>query len=173
MSAAPALALELPVRLRTPDWDPPYDDERPLSVAVAPVWCEPLPLHVAVPGALSPEQVRPARAAPACSGLPDARSRATTMVRALVEVMAGDRPASHLARYATLDVQQVLAELVPPTTARRRPWGRTLRSIHVTAPTPSVVEVTAVVQRGERCAAVALRMEARATAWVMTALEVG
>ncbi|HVU74493.1 MAG TPA: Rv3235 family protein, partial [Mycobacteriales bacterium] len=130
----------------------------------------------ASPGTLTRAQAQPAHvaiASPATGRLPDPRGRAITIVRALVEVMAGDRPASHLARYATLDVQQVLRGLVPPTTARQRPWGRMVRSIHVAEPTPSVLEVTAVVHRGERCAAVALRLEARATAWVMTALEVG
>jgi hypothetical protein len=169
----PATVRTLPFRARTPHWDPPYDDELPVPLPTAPPWCEPLPLAVPAPGTLSREQASPPRQRPGAQGLPDARTRATTMVRALVEVIAGERPASHLARYATLDVQQVLAGLVPPVAARRRPWGRTVRSIHVTEPSTRAVEVSAVITRGDRCAAVALRLEARGSAWVITALEVG
>jgi len=60
---------------------------------------------------------------------------------------------------------------LPPPVAGRRPWARSVRSVHVSEPTDGVAEVTAVVDRGSRCAALALRMQGLDGRWLITALD--
>jgi hypothetical protein len=170
--AAPAVAR--PHRVTVPHWDPPYDDERPeTATSGALALAEPLPLPLETRPALQvvPDPPRP-EPAMRHEGLPAVRPRAVALVRAIVEIMAGDRPARHLALSATLPVQERLGELVPPSSSTRRCWARTLRSVRVCELMPGVVEVSAVVDRGHRCGALALRLEGKAGAWIMTALEV-
>jgi hypothetical protein len=48
-----------------------------------------------------------------------------------------------------------------------------VRSVHVSEPADGVAEVSALVRRGVRCTAVALRLEGMDGRWQCTALEVG
>ena len=103
--------------------------------------------------------------------LEDPRPRAATLARALLEALSGDRPLGQLMRWTTPEVFARLEPLVAP--AGSRPWVANVRKVFVTEPTPGVAEVTAVVQRGPRCGALALRMEGLDGKWLVTALHLG
>ena len=173
MSAAP---IELPLSvspglrlLPAPDCDPPYDDERPGGQA--------LPLR---PAALRrPLRVVPplddAPAEPAltpASDLPPAQPFAHALVQRWLEVLAGVRPLKHLQRDTSLEVYDELERALTarPLPAGTRPDGRAVRSVHVQQRPEGIAEVSATVRRGERYAAVALRLEGAGGSWRCTEL---
>ncbi|WP_308726848.1 MULTISPECIES: Rv3235 family protein [Frankia] len=101
---------------------------------------------------------------------PPPRETAVVIVRAIVETLGGVRPASHLAGWTTPRLQNDLERIVAQTTDRRR--GQ-VRSVRVSEPRPGVAEVSAVISRGARVAALALRMESSSGRWRVTTLQVG
>ena len=167
--------LRMHVR-RVPAIDPegPYDDtivEGSLALAL------PLP---------EPEPVAPLRLVPdeeeaeadefdpvrtPRADLPPPGPRAEMLVRALLEVLAGDRPVTQLARWTTPKVYEQIEGMLEPRGPR--PWAGTLRGVHVTEPADGVAEVAAIVRRGPRSGAVALRLEGLDGRWLVTAVQVG
>jgi hypothetical protein len=148
---------------------PPYDDERPGG--------RPLPLRPSAP-ARRPLRIVPpleddhAAALPPASDLPAARPFAHALVQRVLEVVAGVRPLSQLQRHTTLEVYDAL-ELTLRTRPRARgprPDGRAIRSVRIQQHPHGVAEVSATVRRGDRYAAVALRLEAVNGAWRCTEL---
>jgi hypothetical protein len=103
--------------------------------------------------------------------LPAPGARAATLVRALLEVLAGDRPLQQLMRWVTPDVLTQVEELVCP--AGPRPWASSLQRLLVSEPADGVAEVCAIVRRGERSTAMALRLEGLDGRWLLTALQIG
>ncbi|MDT3438996.1 MULTISPECIES: Rv3235 family protein [unclassified Pseudofrankia] len=93
---------------------------------------------------------------------------ATIVVRAIVEVLSGVRPVSHLAGWATPRLQAALEKL-----GGRYPGRGSVRSIRIGEPRPGVAEIVAVVNRGDRVAALALRMESAGGRWQVTSLQIG
>ncbi|MEP6761574.1 MAG: Rv3235 family protein [Sporichthyaceae bacterium] len=109
------------------------------------------------------------------AALPEPRTWAGRFVQAVTEVLAGDRPASQLVRWTTTEVYDAVACRI---TSGARPGGpiparAVVRSVHVTEPADGVAEVSALVRRGIRCTAVALRLEGMDGRWQCTALELG
>ncbi len=110
----------------------------------------------------------------ASAALPAARNWAGCVVQAIVEVLAGARPVGQLVRWTSAEVYDEIASLVVP--GLQRPTGPlrgVVRSVHVTEPADGVAEVCALVRRGARSTAVALRLEGRDGRWQCTALELG
>jgi hypothetical protein len=108
------------------------------------------------------------------SELEDPRPRATVLARALLETLCGDRPVGQLMRWTTPEVFAQLEPLAAARPARNaRPWAATVRRVLVSEPAAGVAEVTAVIQRGPRAGALALRLEGLDGRWVVTALHVG
>jgi hypothetical protein len=107
--------------------------------------------------------------------LPPARSWAGRVVQAIVEVLAGVRPVGQLVRWTTADVYDEIANLVipGPRLPDCGPPRGVVRSVHVTEPADGVAEVCALVRRGARSTAVALRLEGMDGRWQCTALELG
>ncbi len=103
--------------------------------------------------------------------LPPPMPHAATMVRAILEVLAGDRSIRQLARCSTPEVYDELEVLVSPRTAR--PWAGSLRRLLLCEPVPGVAEVTAIVAQGARTVAMALRLEGMDGRWQLTALQLG
>lgn len=182
-----------PRRLRLPSWEPPYDTPdtwersglgRPAAqraLALAFVFPSGTPAAPAPPREL---WLVPARTADdeadeidfgpqrtASARLPAPHGWAARFVQAVVEVLGGERPTSQLVRWTSSGVYDDLTGLV------RSPEGRTtravVRSVHVTEPVDGVAEVAAMVRRGARCTAVALRLEGLDGRWQCTALELG
>ena len=81
---------------------------------------------------------------------------------------------SQLVRWTTTSVYDDLAALVVGPAAVRGAAARgVVRSIHVSEPVDGVAEVAALVRRGARSTAVALRLEGLDGRWQCTALELG
>lgn len=92
------------------------------------------------------------------------------VVRAIVEALSGVRPVAHLANWTTPRLQSDLERSVAQLSERHR--GQ-VRSVRVSEPRPGVAEVSAVISRGTRVAALALRMESADGRWRVTTLQVG
>jgi hypothetical protein len=87
----------------------------------------------------------------------------------VLECLEGWRPPVQLRQYA-------VAEVVAAVAARRKPVARPgsaprVRSLHVSEPVSGVVESCAVVQRGTRTHAVAIRLEGLDGRWLCVALD--
>lgn len=103
--------------------------------------------------------------------LPDPCPWAGRLAQALVEVLAGERPLSQLVRWTTRDVYDQLAERA--TGGAAGSVRSIVRSVHLTEPADGVAEVAAIVRRGARCFALALRLEGLDGRWQCSALEFG
>jgi hypothetical protein len=106
--------------------------------------------------------------------LPEARRWAGRFAQAIVEVLAGDRPLAQLIRWTTTAVyDDVAALIVGPGSAPADSTRGVVRSVHVSEPADGIAEVAALVRRGGRSTAVALRLEGLDGRWQCTALELG
>jgi hypothetical protein len=159
-----------------PNCEPPYDDEAAAasgsvegSLALAfPPTAVSVPLSLVPPA--DPWASRPALVAAA----PEPRGWSVRLVQALVEILAGARPAAQLARWTTLDVLEDLERWTgrlahgPGVTRRAQ-----VRSVHVSEPVAGVAEACAVVDTGARQRAVALRLESMEGRWRCTDVQLG
>jgi hypothetical protein len=110
--------------------------------------------------------------------LPDPQQWAARLAQAVVEIVAGARPASQLWRWTTQpvldDVRRRIRPAAPQPTrpARSRPpVGAVIRSVHVCEPADGIAEVTAIVHAKPRTRALALRLEGLDGRWLCTALD--
>jgi hypothetical protein len=185
-----------PLRLLpAPPTDPPYDDELGGAALVVdgalalafPAAVPVVPLRLAPPAG---EEEEDDRATPRAL-LPDPGALAHRFAQAVVEILAGDRPASQLTRHATLDVLDQLertarhralraAELLrtPVRGAGPSPAGAVaarprVTSVHLSEPIDGVAEACAVISAGPRHRALAFRLEGLDGRWQCTALRMG
>ena len=108
------------------------------------------------------------------SDLPDPRQWGGHLAQALVEVMAGVRPAPQVLRWTTTEVYAVVARRAAVSTRRRGATRRTVvRSVRVCEPADGVAEVSAVVVDGGRVRALAMRLVGLDGRWRVEALQVG
>ncbi len=107
--------------------------------------------------------------------LPDPTHWAGHLAQALVEVMAGARPAPQLLRWTTPEVYAVVARRAAVSARRGLPATRraTVRSVRVCEPADGVAEASAVVLDGERVRALALRLVGLDGRWRIEALQIG
>ncbi len=191
-----------------PRWEPPYDEEPAGRGVRSLTEQAPLPLTfllssgvparpetlagtgatdrpgvdteaVDQPTLTGPGQPVSAAAAPSVDE-PSSEVKAWTaqLAQAVVDVLAGDRPATQLLRWTTDEVQAsvrrraAVASLQRPRARGPRQRAR-VRSVRVCEPVAGVAEASAVVSRDGRVVALALRLEARGTRWQCTALEGG
>ena len=197
-----ARALPAVRRLPVPQCEPPYDDELPggatrtMATTEAPSRDAPvqgtLALAFVLPNGLPaapsagpelrlvPELPDPATAVDADFGpqptprgeLPDPRAWAPRLVQAVVEVLAGVRPAGQLIRWTNLEVYDDLrARQSRPPIGAAPPVRASVRSVHVSEPADGIAEVAATVRRGARYTAVALRLEGLDGRWQCTAVD--
>jgi hypothetical protein len=173
--------------LPVPPSAPPYDDELPprdgrpsgLAGPIGPLrdltpYAPPLRLVPDLPLAVADddEDEEPGRSRTATASLPPARPVARALVQGLLEVLAGVRPISQLQRGTTpeLFAQLELAVHSRPRTSGARPGSGDVRSLHVQEREDGVAEVCATVRRGQRMAAVVLRLEGLGGRWTCTEL---
>lgn len=109
--------------------------------------------------------------------LPDVHRTCSQVVQAVVEVLAGVRPATQLVRWLAPDLYTALQRraalgqrLQPGAPAGRR---AVVRRVRVCLPADGVAEASAVVLDRGRVRAVAVRLEGLDGRWRVTALEVG
>ena len=182
--------MALPLRrLPVPRCEPPYDDlpagqQQPDGssgqgvLALAFVLPSGVPAEPEVPRL---QLVRPddatadpvfAEQATPRAALPTPHPWAGRFVQALVEVLAGARPPAQLVRWTSEEVYgEVQQQLRRSRHRTSRPGMRAcVRSLHVSEPADGVAEVCALVQRGTRATAVAVRLEGLDGRWKCTAL---
>jgi hypothetical protein len=186
----PALARLTVTARRVVDSEPPYDDGAAAGGAAArggpPTdgsLALSVPFRVHEPVALEPPPLRLVPTEPDLDdedfevvrtgrhGLPAPQGRAVVLVRAILEAIAGDRPVAQLTRWVSDEVYADIESTVCPGTPRS--WAATVRRVIVTEPADGVAEVAAVIQRGLRSTALALRLEGLDGRWVVTALHLG
>ncbi|CAN5640736.1 hypothetical protein BH24ACT13_BH24ACT13_09160 [soil metagenome] len=103
------------------------------------------------------------------------------LVQAVLEVLAGERPPTQLLRWTSehvyTDIDRRARRLVRPCPGSARALAvrdrPVVRSVHVSEPADGVAEVCALVQRGARATAIALRLEGMDGRWLCTALVLG
>lgn len=106
--------------------------------------------------------------------LPDPADWAGRLLRVLLEVGDGTRPAGQLSRWVTEDILGRFTRrgvLARRRLQRQRPVR--VRALRVCQPADGVVEVAAVVDHGGRIRAVAARLCGVDGRWLMTVLELG
>lgn len=107
-------------------------------------------------------------------GLPDAQAWSVALATRLLEVVTGRRPVGQLSRWLTEDVLTGLAEQLPrlrvPGVAR---GPARLQSVRLQYPRTGAVEVSVHARPGRGSLACAFRLEAQATRWLCTALDLG
>lgn len=122
--------------------------------------------------------------ATATSRLPDPAQACVAVVQAVVEVLAGTRPATQLVRWLSADVYTALQRRAALAARLRRHRGHgggappqarrpVVRGVRVCAPADGVAEASAVVLDRGRVRAVAVRLEGLDGRWRATALEIG
>lgn len=172
--------------------EPPYDDEREVALPT-PLTEGSLALAFPLPSGVPAVPEGPARLRLVASAIsttdPDAESAgrhtlasprpwASRLVQAVVEVLAGDRPATQLARWTAAGVYYEVQRMATRAARERAVFGRrpaaeVVRSLHVSEPAAGVAEVCALVERGGRVRALALRLEGLDGRWQCTALRLG
>lgn len=168
--------------------EPPYDDELD-GVSSPPSTDGTLALAFPLPSGVPAVPDPPARLRLVPPTEEDAERRGTAMppprpwagrlVQAVVEVLAGDRPLAQLARWTVagvyFDLQRmaIRASRERAAAVPRRPTADVVRSLHVSEPVAGVAEVCALIERGARVRALALRMEDLDGRWQCTALLFG
>lgn len=107
--------------------------------------------------------------------LPDPADWAAHIAQALVEVMAGVRPAPQLLRWTTPEVYAAVARRAAVSVRRGMPPTRrtVVRSLRVCEPADGVAEASAVVVDGGRVRALAMRLVGLDGRWRVEALQVG
>jgi hypothetical protein len=107
--------------------------------------------------------------------LPDPKPSAERLAQAIVEVLAGARPAGQLTGLATLDVLRLLARGAGHFGARQGapPQRPIVGSVHISEPCDGVVEACAVINTHARAQAIALRLEGIDGRWRCTAINLG
>ncbi len=103
--------------------------------------------------------------------LPDPMAWSARLAQAIAEIRTGLRPPQQLTRWATRSVMDELRR--SHASARdRTPTTVRVRSVHAGQPADGVVEATAVVTRGSRSRALALRLEGWDGKWVCVSADV-
>jgi hypothetical protein len=174
-------------RIAIPDAAPPYDDEPdhgepppPDGQSLAPAGPPPAAAETGPgePGPVDPEQgARPGGESGSDSSPPGERASSgkppwpSQFAQVLAETLAGSRPAGQLRPWTTEQTRQRIRQLGPMLATGQRPR---VRRIMTSAPTPDVLEMTAVVGFGSRVRVLALRLERGEDAcqhWRCTAIE--
>ena len=103
--------------------------------------------------------------------LPDPRGWAALLAQAVVEILAGHRPAGQIVRWVDPEIYERVRALA--ATPARAPSGTPVRvrRVRVSTAMDGTVEAAAVVDDGTRCRALAMRFEALARRWQCTALD--
>ena len=114
------------------------------------------------------------------SDLPDPRTWAAKLARAIAEVAVGERPPGQLTRWVARDELARLArrgQHVQRHPAARAQRGvsrlRLVRAVRACPVAPGIVEASAVIVGGDRAHAIAIRLEAVAGRWLATVVQLG
>jgi hypothetical protein len=165
----PALVL-LPVPVSEPPYDDEVDRRAGPRLALVPAAAAPVGPLASLRGLsrLGPPLTLVPPVAPSAPPRPVARA----LVQGLLEVLGGVRPVTQLRGRTSPDLYADLEDLVhsSPRPVGTRPSTGAVLGLHVQQSTPGAAEVCATVRRGQRAAALALRLELDGGAWCCTAV---
>ncbi len=188
-SARPAALVVRPVPQSCPPpirditWLPVEPPGRARSRAIQPVIpfeVEHEPPHRRAPRPTIVQSVAEATSAPSYSTvrssesgppLPDPAAWSAKLAMALLEVVCGARPATQVMRYCATDIFEGVLRRLIQADGRRRPLR--VRRVRVCRPADGVAEASVVVADAHRVRAMALRLEAVDSRWVVTRLLIG
>jgi hypothetical protein len=105
------------------------------------------------------------------AGLPPPATIVGGIAMAMLEIEAGCRSVAQLERICTPELWSMLEQ----TVLRRGgpfPAGNALIRVHCQENSPGLADAVAVVRRGQRVQAMAMRLDASGGRWVVTTLEV-
>jgi len=187
---ANAVMRPLPRRIPLPQTEPPFDDELSPAVPTALNGSADgvqgtLALAFTLPSGLPvvPEPTALLHLVPEPDNPPSSTATWKTgrwvnrMAQAVAEVLAGDRPVHQLESWTSEELydeieRRAAVAMREPVWLRSRRHRAVVRSLRVTRPAGDVLETSAVLERGPRCQAMALRFEAIADRWLCVALEI-
>ena len=134
-----------------------------------------LDLHAPVGPALRGPRAELGSPAVPPTGLPDARAWSVALAVTLLEVVTARRPGAQLSRWLAEEALESLALRLPARRPAVAPGGPApgLQSVRVQHPRDGVAEVSVHGRLGPGSVVMALRLEARRTRWLCTALELG
>jgi hypothetical protein len=92
------------------------------------------------------------------------------LVRGVLEVLSGWRPAAQIAMRTSPEIAADLMSRPRRRSATQTPHVERLRVLRVA---DDAVEACAVLRRGRRCGALAMRLEYGSRGWLVTRLQVG
>ncbi|PKQ32840.1 MAG: hypothetical protein CVT62_01960 [Actinobacteria bacterium HGW-Actinobacteria-2] len=101
-------------------------------------------------------------------GRPDTDALARQLIAALVEVIAGHRPAPQLRAWVTVEVYELADELARSGNAA----GMRIHSIRLQAPEPGIIEAAVHLRQAGRSRAAAVQLTYLDHRWQLTTLEV-
>lgn len=104
--------------------------------------------------------------------LPDPRRWSALLAQAVVEILAGRRPAGQVVRWTDRDVFERIARSAPRRAERVGGTPVRVRRVRVSTSVDGTVEAVAVVDDGTRCRALAMRLEGLQRRWLCTALDI-
>lgn len=107
-------------------------------------------------------------------GLPEPRRWSAVLAQAVVEILAGRRPAAQVLRWVDPAVYERVRRSAEATAARGRGGGVPVRvrRVRVGTSPDGPVEAVVVLDDGARCRSLALRLEPLDGRWLCTALDV-
>jgi Family of unknown function (DUF6459) len=169
-------------RIAIPDAAPPYDDEphhgepppldgQPLAPAGPPTTAADAGPGEPQPGDHDDGESPSGSPPPGGSASPGRQPWPSQFAQVLAETLAGSRPATQLRPWTTEQTRKRIRQLGPMLATGQRPR---VRRIMTSAPSPDVLEMTAVVGFGSRVRVLALRLERGEDAcqhWRCTAIE--
>jgi Family of unknown function (DUF6459) len=150
-------------QIAVPQADPPYDpaDDLAADSAVTLDLLEPaLPARVEAPATAGPESATwPAVPAPDLTHFAERYSAGpwpSQFAQALAETLAGTRPRSQLAPWTSIKTRRRISQLSPLMATSSQPK---LKRVIISSPAGGVLEMTVVVDLGQRVRALAVRLE--------------
>ncbi len=167
-----------------PAFEPPYDDElgddagasgaTPLPFGLRRLQLVP-PLPTSSPAAAVDDETFFGPQRTTTAALPEVKAWSHRFVTAMLETVEGRRGFAQVARFVSpglaADIERTSKVRARMAAARSAGQAVLVRSVHVCEIEDGVAEVSAVVRRGARTLAVALRLEGIDGRWVCTALQ--
>jgi Family of unknown function (DUF6459) len=177
MTAALTQPVCQPARMVTvrpaPRREPPFDDERPYPhVALVGRHDRHLPFDAPQRRVVDVHQAFAARRINH-GGLPDPEAFGRRLLVGIFEALGGRRSLPQLAAHLSHGVYRGLVNDVERPGRRRWHEPPAIRSVRICEPAGEVAELSAVIQTGRRCRAVALRLEGANGRWRCVRLQIG
>ena len=113
----------------------------------------------------------PPAPAPDVGALPDPRRWSALLAQAVVEILGGRRPPGQVVRWTAPEIYDRIQRSAPRQRAGQSGTPVRVRRVRVSTSPEGSVEAVAIVDDGQRCRALAIRLEPLQRRWMCTALD--